>query len=198
MDLPYFLEMVDLKHRYGSNLRAYHNEWKRSDTQENFFYWLDHGEGKNVSLQMCDRERLDKEQVRYLSREERLDYLTSIDNEGRLCWMRNGIRIDTTEEWKDSIHGIVPKNDSTPAFKPTLSTERHKEASALGLSSSSEEEESDDESDGKSEKQEDLRYGDEMKNAKGPKKVMHVSPSTILDHLLRKSVKKNTWIFVSP
>ena len=30
MDLQYFLEMVDQKHRYGSNLRAYHEEWKKA------------------------------------------------------------------------------------------------------------------------------------------------------------------------
>jgi hypothetical protein len=40
MGLQYFLEMVDLKHRYGSNLRRYHEVWKKSDTHENFFYWL--------------------------------------------------------------------------------------------------------------------------------------------------------------
>ena len=50
MDLPYFLEMVDLKHRYGSNLRAYHAEWKKADTHENFFYWLDQGEGRSVEI----------------------------------------------------------------------------------------------------------------------------------------------------
>ena len=107
MDLQYFLEMVDVKHRYGSNLRTYHEEWKKSDTKENFFYWLDYGEGRFIDCQGCPRERLDREQVRYLSKEERLDYLVKIDKEGRLCWAKNGARIDTTEKYKDSIHGIV-------------------------------------------------------------------------------------------
>ena len=31
MGLQYFLEMVDSKHRYGSNLRMYHEEWKASN-----------------------------------------------------------------------------------------------------------------------------------------------------------------------
>ena len=63
-DLQYFLEMIDVKHRYGkwtalpipvqirllifrtgSNLRKYHAEWKNSTTHENFFYWLDYGGG---------------------------------------------------------------------------------------------------------------------------------------------------------
>jgi hypothetical protein len=61
MDLQYFLEMVDLKHRYGSNLRTYHEEWKKSDTNENFFYWLDYGEGRFIDCQGCPRDRLDKE-----------------------------------------------------------------------------------------------------------------------------------------
>lgn len=61
MDLQYFLEMVDLKHRYGSNLRTYHEEWKKSDTNENFFYWLDYGEGRFIDCQGCPRDRLEKE-----------------------------------------------------------------------------------------------------------------------------------------
>ena len=28
MDLQYFLELVDQKHRYGSSFRKYHNYWK--------------------------------------------------------------------------------------------------------------------------------------------------------------------------
>jgi len=37
MDLSYFLEMVDVQHRYGSNLRKYHAEWNNRSTHENFF-----------------------------------------------------------------------------------------------------------------------------------------------------------------
>src|ERR1700761_3807621 len=63
MDLQYWLEMVDTKHRYGANLRAYHLEWQKSTTRENFFYWLDHGEGKNLELPTISRERLETMQV---------------------------------------------------------------------------------------------------------------------------------------
>ncbi|GKT91855.1 IQ calmodulin-binding domain-containing protein [Colletotrichum tofieldiae] len=103
MGLQYFLEMVDLKHRYGSNLRVYHEEWKKADTNENFFYWLDYGGGRNVEMEACPRDRLEREQVRYLSREERQYYLVQVDDEGRLCWAKNGARIDTTEAFKDSL-----------------------------------------------------------------------------------------------
>ena len=193
MDLPYFLEMIDQKHRYGTNLRAYHEQWIRADTHENFFYWLDYGEGRNVDLQICSRERLDKEQIRYLSREERMDYLVKVDGQGRLCWMRNRVRIDTSEEWKDSIHGIVPNNDSTPAFKAVemddLRNKREWRSSNLP-------------EDTESETGSDLdveaarRYPDNPGKAKKSRKIIQVSPATIFNSLLRKSVKKNTWIFV--
>lgn len=42
MDMQYFLELVDLKHRYGANLKVYHDHWQKESTQENFFYWWVH------------------------------------------------------------------------------------------------------------------------------------------------------------
>ncbi|RYP42769.1 hypothetical protein DL768_010241 [Monosporascus sp. mg162] len=202
MGLQYFLEMVDVKHRYGSNLRTYHEEWKRSDTKENFFYWLDYGEGRNLDLAACPRERLDREQVRYLSREERQYYLVSVDGEGRLVWAKNGVRIDTTEEWKDSIHGIVPVDDPTPAFAPDVEThvqskpspdahpESHDHSSTDSASASSRE--------SRLEAAMAAKYANtEFHEAKGVKKIRHVSAATIFNKLLRKSVRKNTWIFVA-
>lgn len=188
MDLQYFLEMVDLKHRYGSNLRTYHEQWKKEDTTENFFYWLDHGEGRYIDCQGCPRERLDREQVRYLSRGERLNYLVTVDHEGRLCWAKNGARIDTTEEYKDSIHGIVPESDPAPAFTPVLLEDdaaNNDLSDDTGSESSSREE--DDHED----------HEDHSGKERGMKKIKHVSAATILDKLLRGSVKGNTWIFVA-
>ena len=193
MDLSYFLEMVDQKHRYGSNLRAYHIEWMRADTNENFFYWLDYGEGRNMNLPICSREKLDKEQVRYLSREERMDYLVKVDNEGRLCWMRNGARIDTSEEWRDSIHGIVPKNDSTPEFK---AVEMDMEPNHHRRRSSSLSEGSDPGTESDLDDEAVRRDPDIPDRPKKPRRTLRVSPVTILNSLMRKSVKKNTWIFV--
>lgn len=118
MDLQYFLEMVDRKHRYGSNLRKYHNYWKTQDTNQNFFYWLDEGDGKDVEVPECSRARLNKEQVRYLSREERLQYLVQINEEGLFVWAKNGERVWTKDElYKDSVKGIVPVTDPTPKFE---------------------------------------------------------------------------------
>ncbi|KFX87669.1 hypothetical protein O988_09333, partial [Pseudogymnoascus sp. VKM F-3808] len=135
MDLQYWLEMVDVRHRYGSNLRTYHQEWQRAETNENFFYWLDFGEGRRVECAGCPRERLDRERVRYLSKEERLDYLVKIDEAGRLCWAKDGARIDTSTNYRDSLHGIVPINSDAPMFNPS-GDNKSAEPSRTGTSSS--------------------------------------------------------------
>jgi hypothetical protein len=196
MGLQYFLEMVDLKHRYGSNLRVYHEEWQKADTKENFFYWLDHGEGRFVDTEACPRERLDRERVRYLSREERQHYLVKVDDEGRLCWAKNGARIDTTEKWKDSIHGIVPLDDPTPAYEPPPEHgPQLLDDSTVGVNSDAEEREAREE---ESEADRAAKYATPgLDNAPATKKVTHVSASTLFNKLLRKTVRKNTWIFVA-
>ncbi|OAQ98158.1 hypothetical protein LLEC1_01496 [Akanthomyces lecanii] len=187
MGLQYFLEMIDVKHRYGSNLRIYHEEWKRSDAQENFLYWLDYGAGRHVELDACPREQLEREQVRYLSREERQYYLVKVDAEGRLCWAKNGARIDTTEQFRDSVHGIVPADDATPVFRPT--------ANPLADNSDSD---SDSSAESRREADRAAKYATpEFDNASGVKKIHHLSTSTIINKLLRKSVRPNCWIFVA-
>lgn len=209
MGLQYFLEMVDQKHRYGSNLRTYHEEWKKADTKEPFFYWLDYGEGKNLDMTACPRERLDREQVRYLSREERQYYLVQVDAKGRLCWAKNGERIDTTEKWKDSIHGIVPADDSTPSFQPNSTSLNQPRLFPSDSPPSSPSSPSTSSTTSSSSRQspasESTREADRaakyaspgFADAKGYKKVTHLSASTIFNSLLRKSVRKNTWIFVA-
>lgn len=201
MDLQYWLESTDLKHRYGSNLRTYHEQWLKADTQENFFYWLDYGEGRNVEAAGCSREQLDRECVRYLSREERLNYLVKIDKDGRLCWAKNGARIDTTIHYKDSIHGIVPENDETPPYsrpdgEAATGLQRHSTSS----SSSPSEGEEDSTHPHHHEHTSDRagKYATPgLDNAKGVKKAKHVSAATVFNKLLRSSVKKNTWIYVA-
>lgn len=180
--------MVDTKHRYGSNLRAYHNEWKKADTHENFFYWLDHGYGRAIELPTVSRERLENEQIRYLSREERLKYLVRVDEDGRLSWAKDGKRISTTPHFKDSIEGIVPEEDSTPTWsakeantRPLTSSSGNSSASTTSLAA-----------------EEAQHYtNDELQKTKGVRKWMKVSPSVILNQLLRNTTKPNTWIFVA-
>ena len=193
MDLQYFLEMVDQKHRYGSNLRAYHDQWKKSETNENFFYWLDEGHGKDFEHPTVSRERLEKEQVRYLSREERMQYLVKIDDEGRLRWAKNGERLNTTVEYKDSINGIVPKDDSTPAFAPAGKLESGPSRDRRNSSDSSSSDSSAEHSDVEGEHY----VNHDLKQSKGLAKIKYVSAATVLNHLLRGSVKPNSWIFVA-
>ena len=182
----------------GSNLRTYHEEWKKSNTNENFFYWLDYGEGRYIDCQGCPREQLDREQVRYLSKEERLDYLVKIDKEGRLCWAKNGVRIDTTEKFKDSIHGIVPDTDTTPPYAPIgaeAATGLQDTASETS-DSSHDPEHHDNEADSEIERA-NKYVTREYDGSRGMKKVKHVSAATVFNKLLRGSIKKNTWIFVA-
>jgi hypothetical protein len=185
MGLQYWLEAVDRKHRYGSNLRTYHEEWLKADTHENFFYWLDRGQGKNLDLPMVPRSRLDSEQVRYLSREERQRYLVNVDSEGKLCWAHNGERISTTTHFKDTLNGIVPVDD--PGNDAWTHHSNSSTSSSSGLSN------------GPPQGNEDSQHyvNHDLENARGWAKLKHISASTIANQLLQKSVRPNSWIFVA-
>ena len=192
MDLSYFLEMVDQKHRHGSNLRKYHAHWTKQSTNQSFFYWLDQGKGKDLNLRECSRERLDRMQVRYLSREERLHYLVKVDAQGLLIWVKNGEPVWTKDElFKDSMAGIVPTSDLTPAYiyngpPETWSSDE---------SSTSEPEE--DVHSTRPDEGEQYING-ELHQARGPAKMKHVSAAVIFNHMMSSSLKKgHKWIFVA-
>ncbi|KAL8732641.1 MAG: hypothetical protein Q9166_002616 [cf. Caloplaca sp. 2 TL-2023] len=200
MDLAYFLEMVDLHHRYGSHLRKYHAEWKKRPTHDNFFYWLDYGEGKNVSLENCSREKLDSMKIRYLGREERINYAVEVDPKGKLCWKRNGARVNTTEEWRDSIKGIVRVDDPAPNPNPGLGFYVSSSESS-GLSSAGH---SDSEG---STKEKKPKPAVAALVETGFKEYAHDAKAKILNHRPfkhppkepgeKKKKKKNMWIFVA-
>lgn len=172
-------------------MRRYHAEWKKSETDENFFYWLDHGEGKDLDLEDRPRSRLDTECVRYLSREDRQRYLVRINDQGRFCWVKNDQPITTSPDFKDSINGIVPVDDDTPTWRevttgvaPEPSLPGSDTSSLSGLSTGSQDDAS--------------KYTNtELHDAKGAKKLNHVSAEAVANHTLRKTSKKNTWIFVA-
>ena len=122
MGLEYWLEMVDQKHRYGRNLLEYHSVWRDTDTQENFFYWLDDGDGKDQDIEACPRKKLDSERIQYLSREERHNYKLEVDKDGLLRWA-------TSEE----LVTTYPKDDQDseePETRAHLADDLHN-ASAL-------------------------------------------------------------------
>lgn len=195
MGLEYFLEMVDQKHRYGSNLRRYHQEWKKSTTKENFFYWLDYAEGKELDLEDRPRERLDKEQVRYLSRDERKKYMVIIDKQGgRFCWDKNGKPITTSPDFKDSIEGIVHASDDTPTWREVTTGEKPEPSQYASGSDTS----STNTSISTGSHEDSSKYAnEEFHDAKGLNKLNHISVDALMNHLLRKTTKKNTWIFVA-
>ena len=206
MDLRYFLEMVDVKHRYGANLQVYHEFWRGQNTTQNFFYWLDHGPGLNLDLSLCSREKLDRERIRYLSREERKAYLVEIDDEGRLRWAKNGELITTsTDDFVDSMHGIVPKGATEPGASNTVdqgtpdsnddSTLNHdlENFSHLGINPDSSSSSSTETEPELSSPTKDNTPSQEPKRSRR----VHVSPATLLNHLLRSSVKPGTWIYVT-
>lgn len=170
-------------------MRAYHAVWKQSDSKENFFYWLEYGEGKDVDLEDRPRKRLDEERVRYLSREERQRYLVNINKDGLLCWAKDGTLITTSPDFKDSIDGIVPIDDKRLTWREATH----------GIPESDSDEEPDCASDISTGSQEDAtRYvNQDLHNAHGIKKVKYVSAGALMNNLLRKTTKKNTWIFVA-
>ncbi|PPJ56142.1 hypothetical protein CBER1_02068 [Cercospora berteroae] len=224
LDLRYFLEMVDQKHRYGANLQVYHEEWQRRTTNENFFYWLDHGEGKVLDLKMCSREKLEKEKIRYLSKEERKQYLVRVDDCGLLRWHKNDELITTScDQYQDSMLGIVLKGTDVPAFddeevKRQLSADASlsgklaavsgvfRDAIKAGSESKHEDDTSSSASSSASETSEVVENPhahletpcDQTRKERRQKKgKFRVSPAAVLNHLLRASVRPGTWIYVA-
>ncbi|RHZ63235.1 IQ calmodulin-binding motif protein [Aspergillus thermomutatus] len=196
MDQRYFLEMVDLKHRHGSNLRKYHNYWKNCPSTQNFFYWLDYGEGKDLDLPECPREKLEHQQVRYLSRDERLNYLVTVDQAGLFRWAKNNELVCTdSTRFKDSLKGIVSIDEDAMQFRGHSESGYPVVAYASSSSSisslSSSDEDSADDSPG-----EQLNQGYE--EAKGINKLVHITPSVMRNHFARKPAKrKDMWLFVA-
>lgn len=113
MGLEYWLELVDRKHRYGTNLRKYHQAWQDSDAKENFFYWLDEGEGKGEDLEECSREKLESQTLSYLTREQRYEYLLEVGDDGLLRWAKNGEKVTTYDPKKDDQTETETQNHMT-------------------------------------------------------------------------------------
>ncbi|USW48241.1 Putative IQ domain-containing protein IQM [Septoria linicola] len=225
LDLRYFLEMVDHKHRYGANLQTYHEEWQRSKTNENFFYWLDHGEGRDADLiPLCSRDKLEREKTRYLSRDERHFYLARVDTEGLLRWDKSDELITTSsDQFQDSMHGIVPLGTDVPTFsdedvkrqisadasftsrlaaaggvfkdalkaEPEPVYEKDTSSSSSSTCTTSPDAMLDDAS------HQLTTPSQKTKQKKQGKRAFRVSPATILNHLLRASVRPGTWIYVA-
>ncbi|KAG0370852.1 hypothetical protein BGX24_001911 [Mortierella sp. AD032] len=90
----HWLEMSDKKHRYGSNLKVYHEHWLGKDTSQNFFFWLDKGEGKEVDIEEKPRAQLEEQRVRYLQEHERSEYAVKVID-GLLYYKQSGLPVHT-------------------------------------------------------------------------------------------------------
>eukprot|EP00123_Amoebidium_parasiticum_P016502 comp23462_c0_seq1/m.39187 comp23462_c0_seq1/g.39187 ORF comp23462_c0_seq1/g.39187 comp23462_c0_seq1/m.39187 type:complete len:280 (-) comp23462_c0_seq1:256-1095(-) len=98
----HWLEAIDSKHRYGSLLKKYFKRWLEEDTDQDFFFWLDHGEGQHCSIdvQKADkfitREDLENSRVKYCTPAERKQYATSVKGD-RLVFAESGATVHTAD-----------------------------------------------------------------------------------------------------
>ncbi|KAJ8584698.1 hypothetical protein M405DRAFT_866004 [Rhizopogon salebrosus TDB-379] len=150
---------------------------------------LDRGAGKDISLDECSREQLDKERIIYLSSEQRMNYLVTIDDQGRLRWARNNVLVDTTEgKWHDLGEGmgIIPQDDPGK-YPPIPPRPRDSFGSASSISVGSRRE------------TEATHYTRPPKGRTrfGRAVRRHFTLKGMMDKLLRKTVRKNTWIYVT-
>ncbi|URE18435.1 Calmodulin-binding protein [Musa troglodytarum] len=94
--LRHWLEAIDPRHRYGHNLHMYYDIWAKSESKQPIFYWLDIGDGKEVNVAKCPRNKLQQECVKYLGPKERLSYEVIVED-GKLVYKKNRTLVDTTE-----------------------------------------------------------------------------------------------------
>ncbi|GJM84525.1 hypothetical protein PR202_ga00205 [Eleusine coracana subsp. coracana] len=85
--LQHWLEAIDPRHRYGHNLHFYYHRWLHCQSKQLFFYWLDVGEGKDVSLdEHCPRWKLHKQCIKYLGPVSFIAPLIELNNHSeRIC-----------------------------------------------------------------------------------------------------------------
>ncbi|GAA6008215.1 uncharacterized protein JCM10292_004094 [Rhodotorula paludigena] len=216
MESQYWLEMVDNKHRYGSNLKYYHKRWNESDTKDNFFHWLDEGEGKHLDLEECPRKRLDSERIVYLNATQREVYRVIVNDDGLLVWAKDRSPLDTSKYHEDrgpengGIVAISAKEYEEKQAREKEKIQAMQERGEVGdlsdSSSSSSSSSSGSSTDPADEIREGARpYGDKGGTAgqgKGVRQAKervkyYASPRAVMDTLLRTTINKNTWLYVS-
>ncbi|XP_061370058.1 IQ domain-containing protein IQM3 [Gastrolobium bilobum] len=97
----HWIEAIDPRHRYGHNLDYYHEEWRKTDAGQPFFYWLDLGNGKNLDLESCPRSKLRKQCIKYLGPQERENY-EYIVCEGIIIHKQSGDFLHTKKDSDDA------------------------------------------------------------------------------------------------
>lgn len=114
-----------------------------------------------------------------------INYLVSIDDEGKLRWARNNVVIDTTEgKWQDlgEGKGIIPQDSTHPC--PPIPPRRDSFGSTSFRSR---------------QQNEATHYAGSKKgrNRLGRAICRHFTLKGRMDKLLRQTVGANTWIYVS-
>ncbi|KAL6648743.1 hypothetical protein ACP70R_012967 [Stipagrostis hirtigluma subsp. patula] len=100
--LQHWLEAIDPRHRYGHNLHYYYQHWLRCDSKQPFFYWLDIGEGKDVSIEdHCPRWKLLQQCIRYLGPKEREFFEVTVED-GKMMYKLSRKIVDSSEGPRDS------------------------------------------------------------------------------------------------
>lgn len=120
-----------------------------------------------------------------------MNYLVEIDNEGKLRWARNGNLVDTTaDRWKDagSGGGIVPADSANEELESPSAAPRESFSAPIPAETLS------------SSEQKATRHYVSVGEPSNPARRFFWKYFTIhglLDKLLRKTIRRNTWIYVS-
>ena len=106
LDVSVWLEAVDPKHRYSKSLKKYFCFWQRmhknAEDHEDFFTWLDFGDGRSVDLPWCPRRVLERRRVKYMTATER-SYFEVIVKHGVLRWRTTGKPCHTRVGWLQRV-----------------------------------------------------------------------------------------------
>jgi len=119
LDPRAWLEVVDTKHRYTKNLRAYYQAWDLlGEPLGDFFEWLN---SESFELDGCPRSTLESDVVHYCTLNEARTFALSIDHLGRLRNEQTGQLLTTGETgWIFVLHGGVlysaEKRTTSPRF----------------------------------------------------------------------------------
>lgn len=123
-----------------------------------------------------------------------LNYLVKINTDGKLYWAKNNQLVDTSAgDWKDAGHGqgIVPENlPSRPVLKADAPrTDVPFAQSVL----------SDSDADSAMQSNAAMHYAGPSRGKYRWTRYLrrHFTPKGVMQRLLRKTVKRNTWIYVS-
>ncbi|CAG8478038.1 20083_t:CDS:2 [Gigaspora margarita] len=130
LDTEHWLEICDFYHRYGANLKIYHDYWLKTSTPQSFFPWLDEGEGKDLDLKARPRKKLEEEKVKYLSGSERADYEV-IFKDGLLIYKKSGKPVHTLSTGALDTSETNVSRDPSPSPTPSINEEEENTPSTL-------------------------------------------------------------------